>query len=79
MSRLIYDSRIRSFAHGAFGPFHLSQYVAMNDPGLHEPINQTSEHIENDRRNEEDAAKEDEQVYLNPRSTQTFEIFISRC
>lgn len=40
----------------------------MNDPGLEEPIGETADHLTSDRKGEEDAAKEDEQAYLNPRS-----------
>ncbi|KAL9640873.1 MAG: hypothetical protein Q9164_000031 [Protoblastenia rupestris] len=40
----------------------------MNDPGLKEPINETSANLEDDRRQESEAEFEDEQAFLNPRS-----------
>lgn len=39
----------------------------MNDPGLEEPIQQESKHVEQDRKDEEDFQKEDEQAFLDPR------------
>ncbi|KAI4237412.1 MAG: hypothetical protein L6R40_005904 [Gallowayella cf. fulva] len=39
----------------------------MNDPGLDEPIQHTSNGVEQDRKNELDFQKEDEQAFLNPR------------
>lgn len=44
----------------------------MNDPGLDGPINETS-HIEDERKEEAEAEKEDEQAFLNPRSKRTAE------
>ncbi|KAL8947139.1 MAG: hypothetical protein Q9222_006543 [Ikaeria aurantiellina] len=38
----------------------------MNDPGLDEPIQQTSKNVEQDRKDEIDFQKEDEQAFLNP-------------
>ncbi|KAL8728870.1 MAG: hypothetical protein Q9166_005110 [cf. Caloplaca sp. 2 TL-2023] len=39
----------------------------MNDPGLHDPIKETSKGVEQDRKDELDFQKEDEQAFLNPR------------
>lgn len=39
----------------------------MNDPGLDEPIQETSKDVEQDRKDELDFQKEDEQAFLNPR------------
>ena len=38
----------------------------MNDPGLDEPINETSDRVEKEVKEEEDFEREDEQAYLNP-------------
>ncbi|KAL8759648.1 MAG: hypothetical protein Q9199_000609 [Rusavskia elegans] len=38
----------------------------MNDPGLDEPIQETSKDVEQDRKDELDFQKEDEQAFLNP-------------
>ncbi len=39
----------------------------MNDPGLDEPIQKTSNKVEGEHRADEDAEREDEQAFLNPR------------
>lgn len=39
----------------------------MNDPGLDEPIQETSKDVEQERKDELDFRKEDEQAFLNPR------------
>ncbi|KAL8935435.1 MAG: hypothetical protein Q9216_005427 [Gyalolechia sp. 2 TL-2023] len=39
----------------------------MNDPGLDEPIQQESNNVEEDRKDDEDFQKEDEQAFLDPR------------
>lgn len=39
----------------------------MNDPGLDEPINESSKKIEDERKEDEDIEKEDEQAFLKPR------------
>lgn len=39
----------------------------MNDPGLDQPIHESSTKIDGERKNEEQAEKEDEQTFLNPR------------
>ena len=41
----------------------------MNDPGLDEPIQETSKDVEQDRKDELDFHKEDEQAFLTPRYT----------
>ena len=41
----------------------------MNDPGLDEPIGQTSDRVEKGRKEEEDLEREEEQAYLKPRYT----------
>ncbi|KAL8673931.1 MAG: hypothetical protein Q9168_001678 [Polycauliona sp. 1 TL-2023] len=38
----------------------------MNDPGLDEPIQETSKGVEQDQKDELDFQKEDEQAFLNP-------------
>ncbi|KAL9027018.1 MAG: hypothetical protein Q9196_004404 [Gyalolechia fulgens] len=38
----------------------------MNDPGLHEPIQEESKNVEEDHKDEEDFQKEDEQAFLDP-------------
>ncbi|KAL8843973.1 MAG: hypothetical protein Q9176_001668 [Flavoplaca citrina] len=38
----------------------------MNDPGLDEPIQETSKDVEQDRKDELDFHKEDEQAFLTP-------------
>ena len=40
--------------------------INMNDPGLDKPINETSDRVEEERKEEEDFEREDEQAYLNP-------------
>ena len=40
----------------------------MNDPGLEEPLNETQNRIEAERKEEEDFEQEVEQSFLNPRS-----------
>lgn len=40
----------------------------MNDPGLEEPLNETQNRIESERKREEDFEQEVEQTFLNPRS-----------
>lgn len=39
----------------------------MNDPGLHEPISEDAKDVENQDRDEDDAEKEDEEAYLEPK------------
>ena len=39
----------------------------MNDPGLEEPLNETQNRIEGERKEEEDFEQEAEQTFLNPR------------
>ena len=39
----------------------------MNDPGLDEPIENTAKKIEGEIEEEDNAAKEDEQTFLDPR------------
>lgn len=43
----------------------------MNDPGLEEPVSETQKRIEGDRKEEEDFEQEEEQTFLNPRSSFT--------
>lgn len=43
----------------------------MNDPGLDEPIQETSKDVEQERKDEMDFKKEDEQAFLNPRYHRT--------
>ncbi len=43
----------------------------MNDPGLDEPIKQTSKGVEQDRKDELDFQREDEQAFLTPRYNYT--------
>lgn len=38
----------------------------MNDPGLDKPINETSDRLEEEGKEEEDFEREDEQTFLNP-------------
>ena len=40
----------------------------MNDPGLDEPIRESSKKIENERHDEEDLERDQEQGFLRPRS-----------
>ena len=40
----------------------------MNDPGLDEPLNETQNRIEEERKEEGDFEREEEQTFLNPRS-----------
>ena len=40
----------------------------MNDPGLEEPVNETQNRIEDEKKDEEDLEQEAEQSFLNPRS-----------
>ncbi|KAL8703978.1 MAG: hypothetical protein Q9201_002848 [Fulgogasparrea decipioides] len=44
-----------------------STVAKMNDPGLDEPIQQTTANVEQNRKDEVDFKKEDEQAFLNPR------------
>lgn len=39
----------------------------MNDPGLHEPISEDAKDLENQDRDEQDAQKEDEEAFLEPK------------
>lgn len=39
----------------------------MNDPGLHEPISNDADDVENQQRDEKDETKEDEDAFLEPR------------
>lgn len=39
----------------------------MNDPGLDEPINESSNKIEDEKNGDRDYEKEDEQAFLKPR------------
>ena len=41
----------------------------MNDPGLQDPLNETQNRIDGERKEEEDFEQEVEQAFLNPRST----------
>lgn len=41
----------------------------MNDHGLQEPLNETQNRIEGERKEEEDFEQEAEQAFLNPRLT----------
>ena len=41
----------------------------MNDPGLHEPVAESQDKIEDTEKEEEDIEEEVEQSFLNPRST----------
>ncbi|KAL8868302.1 MAG: hypothetical protein Q9174_005080 [Haloplaca sp. 1 TL-2023] len=41
-------------------------FAIMNDPGLDEPIQETSKDVEQDRKHEADFKKEHEQAFLNP-------------
>ena len=40
----------------------------MNDPGLEEPLNETQNRIEGERKEEGEDEEEAEQTFLNPRS-----------
>ena len=42
-------------------------FAAMNDPGLDQPINESSQKIEDERHTQQEVDKEDEQTFLNPR------------
>ena len=39
----------------------------MNDPGLHSPIEDGANAVEEDKQDDEDIEEEDEQTFLNPR------------
>ena len=39
----------------------------MNDPGLDQPIDESSHKVEDERLDEQEVEKEDEQTFLNPR------------
>ena len=45
----------------------------MNDPGLDSPIQDGAKAVEDEDREEEELEEEDEQTFLNPRSTNFFQ------